>query len=128
MVCASSKAGKELTSWLSFVVSNCEFVTFLFGILGQVWYLIVSIPDLCTLTYIYIQACRLSHIHVVFHFFITFKDICGYFQCAPFRVWKRVKLSGSCLSTINGFGSTQLSDILNMLYRCSDIFLTKLSN
>ena len=36
---------------LSFVVSNCEFVTFPFGILGQVWYLIVSIPDLCTLTY-----------------------------------------------------------------------------
>ena len=25
----------------------CEF-----GILGQVWYLIVSIPDLCTLTYL----------------------------------------------------------------------------
>ena len=24
-----------------------------FGILGQVWYLIVSIPDLCTLTYFY---------------------------------------------------------------------------
>ena len=23
------------------------------GILGQVWYLIVSIPDLCTLTYLY---------------------------------------------------------------------------
>ena len=23
-----SPAGKELTSWLSFVVSNCEFVTF----------------------------------------------------------------------------------------------------
>ena len=27
----------------------CEFVTFPFGILGQVWYLIVSIPDLCNL-------------------------------------------------------------------------------
>ena len=26
----------------------CEFAI---GILGQVWYLIVSIPDLCTLTY-----------------------------------------------------------------------------
>ena len=26
----------------------CEFVTFPIGILGQVWYLIVSIPDLCT--------------------------------------------------------------------------------
>ena len=25
---------------------------FCIGILGQVWYLIVSIPDLCTLTYI----------------------------------------------------------------------------
>ena len=26
---------------------------FSIGILGQVWYLIVSIPDLCTLTYFY---------------------------------------------------------------------------
>ena len=25
----------------------CVFVTFLYGILGQAWYLIVSIPDLC---------------------------------------------------------------------------------
>ena len=33
-------------------VSNCDFPI---GILGQVWYLIVSIPDLCTLTYIVIQ-------------------------------------------------------------------------
>ena len=31
----------------------CEFVTFPIGILGQVWYLIVSIPDLCTITYFY---------------------------------------------------------------------------
>ena len=31
----------------------CEFVTFPIGILGQVRYLIVSIPDLCTLTYFY---------------------------------------------------------------------------
>ena len=46
-----SPAGKGLTSWFSFVVSNCEFVDFSIGILGQEWYLIVSIPDLCTLTY-----------------------------------------------------------------------------
>ena len=53
-ICALlSPVGKGLTSWLSFVVSNCEFVTFPIGILGQVWYLIVSIPDLCTLTYFY---------------------------------------------------------------------------
>ena len=48
-ICALwSPAGKGLTSWLSFVVSKCEFVTFT---LGRVWYLIVSTPDLCTLTY-----------------------------------------------------------------------------
>ena len=29
----------------------CEYVTFPIGILGQVWYLIVSIPDLWILTY-----------------------------------------------------------------------------
>ena len=46
-----SPAGQGLTSWLSFVVLNCAVVTFPFGILGQVWYLIVSIPDLCPLSY-----------------------------------------------------------------------------
>ena len=52
-ICALwSPAGKGLTSWLSFVVSNCEFVTFpLVSWITQVWYLIVSIPDLCILTY-----------------------------------------------------------------------------
>ena len=50
-ICALwSPAGKGLTSWLSFVVSNCE-CNFPIDILGQVWYLIVSIPNLCTLTY-----------------------------------------------------------------------------
>ena len=53
-ICALlSPAEKGLTSWLSFVVSNYEFVTFPFIILGKVWYLIVSIPDLCTLAYFY---------------------------------------------------------------------------
>ena len=51
-ICALwSPAGKGLTSWLSFVVSYCEFANFPIGILGRVWYLIVSIPDLCTLTH-----------------------------------------------------------------------------
>ena len=36
---------------LSFVMSNCEVVTFPIDILGQVWYLIVSIPDLCPLSF-----------------------------------------------------------------------------
>ena len=38
-------AQKGLTSWLSFVMFNSVFITFPIGILGQVWYLIVSIPD-----------------------------------------------------------------------------------
>ena len=41
-----SPAGKGLTSWLLFVMFNCVFVCFPCGILGQVWYIIVSIPDL----------------------------------------------------------------------------------
>ena len=32
----------------------CDFVTFPCGILGQVWYLIVSIPDSCCLSYFHI--------------------------------------------------------------------------
>ena len=46
-----SPAGKELTFWLSFVMSNCEVVTFPFGILGQVWCVIVSNPDICLISY-----------------------------------------------------------------------------
>ena len=46
-----SLAGKGLTSWLLFFMSNCDFVTFPCGIPGQVWYLIVLIPDLCRLSY-----------------------------------------------------------------------------
>ena len=33
------------------MVLNCVVVTFPFGIPGQVWYLIVSIPDLYPLSY-----------------------------------------------------------------------------
>ena len=47
-----SPAGKGLTSWLLFVMFNCAFVTFPYGILDLVWYLIVSVPDLCHLSYL----------------------------------------------------------------------------
>ena len=56
-ICALwSAAGKGLTSWLSCVASNCE-CHFPIGILGQVLYLIVSIPDLCTPTYLENACC-----------------------------------------------------------------------
>ena len=44
-------AGKGLTSWLLLVVLNCVLVISPCGILGQVWYLILSIPDLWPLSY-----------------------------------------------------------------------------
>ena len=44
-------AGKGLTSWLLFTMSNFDFVTFPCGILGQVRCLIVLIPDFCCLSY-----------------------------------------------------------------------------
>ena len=49
-----SPAGEGLSSWLSYMcdVFLC-FVTFLYGVLGQVWYLILSTPDLCFLLYFY---------------------------------------------------------------------------
>ena len=48
-----SPQGKGLTSWLLFVMFVFFFfVTFPFGIIGQVWYLIVSIPDPLCLSYV----------------------------------------------------------------------------
>ena len=46
-----SPVWKGMTSWFSFVMFNCVFVTFPGGALGQVWYLIVLISDLCHLSY-----------------------------------------------------------------------------
>ena len=47
-----SPEGKGLTSWLLFCVVYCDFVTFQFCILGQVWYMIFFIPDPCCLSYL----------------------------------------------------------------------------
>ena len=44
----------DLLALLNVMVS-CVFVTLLFGVLGQVWYLIVSIPDLCLLPLLLIK-------------------------------------------------------------------------
>ena len=46
-----SPAGKGLTSCLSFVMSKVWSCHFPIGILGQMWCLILSIPDLCPLSY-----------------------------------------------------------------------------
>ena len=43
----------EMADLLALVMLNCVFVTFPCGIMGLVWYLTVSIPDLCRLSYFY---------------------------------------------------------------------------
>ena len=45
-----SPAGYGLTSWRSCVMFSCAFVTSPYGVLGQVWYSIVSIPNIAFLT------------------------------------------------------------------------------
>ena len=66
-----SPAGRGETSWISVVIFNCVFVTFSCGILGWVRYLIVSIPDLCRLSYFHIQTMFWMHrrniLSLVFH-------------------------------------------------------------
>ena len=46
-----SPAGKGLSSWLLLVMLIVFFFTVPYGILGQVWHLIVSFPDICHLSY-----------------------------------------------------------------------------
>ena len=46
-----SLAGKGLTSWILLVMFIVYFVNFPCDSLCQVWFLIVSFPDLCRLSY-----------------------------------------------------------------------------
>ena len=67
-----SPAGKGLTSWLSFVMSNCEVVTF-HWYPGSDWWLIVSIPDLCSLSYFHKKKWRLFTITTFVLHLVTLK-------------------------------------------------------
>ena len=51
IVAVWSPAGKGWTSWLACMCCLLFFATFPCDVLGQVWCLIVSIPDLCLLSY-----------------------------------------------------------------------------
>ena len=53
LLCASVYMCLVVTCWEKAYLSAlvCGVFHFPIGILGQVWYLIVSIPDLCTLTH-----------------------------------------------------------------------------
>ena len=55
-----SPAEKGLTFWLMLMMFIVFFITFPYGILGQVWYMIVSFPDLCRLSYFVYLCSRLT--------------------------------------------------------------------
>ena len=56
--------GLPLGSRLWCITMSCHFPI---GILGQVWYLIVSIPDLCTLTYFRTQPTKDTYTIRIYH-------------------------------------------------------------
>ena len=49
----------EKVDFLALACEVCVFVTFQCGIMGQAWYLIVSIPDLWHLSYFAVQLSNL---------------------------------------------------------------------
>ena len=63
---------------LLYVMLPCDFFTFPYGILGQVWYLIVWIPDFCRLSYFY-----LMHTYAKFYQNIS----CGSKVLSMFTKW-----------------------------------------
>ena len=50
---------------LLYVMFSCVFVTFPYDILCQMWYLIVSIPDLCLLPYFALNNIVFDKSHVM---------------------------------------------------------------
>ena len=52
----------------------CNFVTFPCCILGQVWYLIVSLPDLCHLSYFYFKISECEEVSIII--IVKVKFIC----------------------------------------------------
>ena len=63
--------GWPFGSWLWCLLWVCHFPI---GILGQVWYLIVSIPDLCTITYFYTYYSHSTEIGTIKNWKMIFLD------------------------------------------------------
>ena len=86
-----STAGKQLNHLaLLYVMFSCVFVTFNNGVLGQVLYLIVSIPDLCLLPYFVaweqqrrrpVCASMQSDWHLYYSFSVKKKLFLSYVSC-----------------------------------------------
>ena len=60
------------------VMFSCVFITFQCGILGQVWYLIVWIPDCCLLIYF--------HVELMSNWFLTTLTLCTSFGLCTYTL------------------------------------------
>ena len=77
----------ERTDLLALVcMFNCVFVTSPCGILSQVWYLIVSIPDLCHLSY----SCSLNFFFYLLVLCLKFPDKALHVNVLPFLFYEYV--------------------------------------
>ena len=70
------------------------------GILGQVWYLIVSIPDLCTLTYFVIYLLKTAYTMFILVFFLIIGCWTGYSDTT--HRWQ-IKFSGSYVKIVTQY-------------------------
>ena len=61
---------------LVYYVLFCAFVTFTYGVLGQVWYLIVSISDLCLLPYFQLDGRSPFDLCVIFTIISAVHKVC----------------------------------------------------
>ena len=86
-------AGKRPNLLALFVLFSCVFVTFPCGVLGQVWYLVVLIPDICLLPY-FAFASFFSPLRVFFScvFFCRGCLFCYLAQEKKMIIWRHVSI------------------------------------
>ena len=99
------RAGKGLTFWLSFVIFNCVFVNFPCGILDQLWYLIVSIPDLC-----HISCICFSKGVAILSFVLMWQVYCFFLCCKSEQLFHKLAL-GCNLNMFTVYDHTLLVDL-----------------
>ena len=95
------------------VMFYCVFVTFPCGVLGQVWYLIVSISDLCHLTFLETQSSSVLAVGIT--------DSGKVFQSLLDLYWKETALINICASCRSLKCQTTKGFCLSKQCRPSDI-------
>ena len=106
---------------LLYVMFYFVFVTFPYGILGKVWYLIVLIPDLCLLTYFDQNFMKLDHI-VEHHNVFKFDD-------GPYPTMHSgiIALCSWKFTIFDGFGSIIPVVLIRILWNLVTLFSTIMS-